>query len=199
MGPPTMTGPTPVAPSVMGGHPGMRPVSMAGNQAGVPPTVHQRTLSMLDPNISVRRTGSPMPNLSGPPLRPHTAGYAPSIAPSERSNAGLAPRYRPISMMPGEHGQHAPSPLHKGWNDENKPPGLPPHGHLPKSTTMATVTVRPVSPTSQSQNSKPQRGSDVEDDDQGWAEMMKKRDKKKSNWKLKRGTSSFGDLLGAVH
>lgn len=200
VGHPSMAGPQmPGSHSTMGGQPGTRPVSMPANQAGTPPAVDQRTLHMLDPNISVRRTGSPMPNLSGQPFRPNTAGYAPSIAPSERSNAGLAPRYRPISMMPGEHGQHAPSSLNTGWNDENRSPSLRPHSHLAKSTTLATVTVRPVSQSSQSQNSKPRRGSDDEDDDQGWAEMMKKRDKKKSNWKLKRGTSSFGDLLGAVN
>lgn len=206
MGPPSMGGP-PMAgpPSVMGGMPGIRPNSMPGpqpgTQPGAPPNFDQRTLSMLDPNISVRRTGSPMPNPSGQPLRADTVGYAPSIAPSERSNAGLASRYRPVSTMQNV-GHHSPSPLNKGWNDENQAPGLAvprSHVHLPKSTSLATVTVRPVSRASQSPaGRKPQHGSD-DDDDEGWAEMMKKREKKKSSWKLKRGTSSFGDLLGAVH
>lgn len=202
MGPPSMGGP-PMAgsPFIMEGMPGMRLNSMPGTQPGAPPNFDQRTLSMLDPNISVSRTGSPMPNLSGQPLRPNTAGYAPSIAPSERSNAGLASRYRPVSTMQ-DVGHHSPSPLNKGWNDENQPPTLAvprSHAHLPKSTSLATVTVRPVSRASQSPaGRKPQNDSD-DDDDEGWAEMMKKREKKKSSWKLKRGPSSFGDLLGAVH
>lgn len=202
MGPPSMGGPPMAGPPSVMGVPGKRPNSMPGVQPGAAPNFDQRTLGMLDPNISLRRTGSPMPHLSGQPFRPGTAGYAPSVAPSERSNAGLAPRYRPVSTM-HDAGHHSPSPLNRGWNDENQPPTLSvPHSqaHIPKSTSLATVTVRPVSRTSRSPaGRKPQNGSDDDDDDEGWAEMMKKRDKKKSSWKLKRGTSTFGDLLGAVH
>ncbi|KAJ5392256.1 hypothetical protein N7509_007746 [Penicillium cosmopolitanum] len=66
---------------------------------------------------------------------------------------------------------------------------------------MATVTVRPVSQTGQSPSGRhqAQSGSGDDDEDEGWADMMKKRDKKKNSWKMKRTTSSFGDLLGAVH
>lgn len=210
--PPPMMGPMPVNPmgpplsmagAPMAGSPGMRPVSTPGGPAGAPPSFDQRTLSMLDPNISMRRTGSPMPPLSAQPFRPNMTGYASSIAPSERSDAGLASRYRPVSVFPGEPGHQAVSSPNKGWNDENQPPSLTvprAHAHLPKSTSIATVTVRPISRASQSPTGrKPLAGSDDEDDDEGWAEMMKKRDKKKSSWKLKRETSSFGDLLGAVH
>ncbi|OGE48259.1 hypothetical protein PENARI_c030G01210 [Penicillium arizonense] len=200
MGSPSMTGP----PSMAGVNPNMRPMSMpAGSALGVPPSlpphIDQRTLSMLDPNISTRRTGSPMPNLSGSPFRPST-GYAASIAPSERSNAGMASRYRPVSVMQPEQANRAVSPMNKPWGDENHNPALPmsqSHPNLPKSS-LATVTVRPVSRNSPSGNRK--AGSDEDDDDdEAWADMMKKRDKKKSSWKLKRGTSGFGDLLSAVH
>jgi hypothetical protein len=195
MGPPSMAGP----PSVTGG---MRPVSMPGPVPSANNFDH-RTLSMLDPNVAMRRTGSPMPHLSGPPFQPQGSGYASSIAPSERSNAGLAPRYRPVSVMQGEGPQHAPSHLYQAWADENQRPRLfvsQPQPHLPKSSSLATVTVRPVSPGSHSAaGRKPQNTSDDDDDDEAWAEMMKKRDKKKNSWKLKRGTSSFGDLLSAVH
>lgn len=190
--------------STMGGNPNLRPMSMQGPPGAMGPNFEQqRTLSMLDPNIAARR-GSPMPNLpSGSPFRPLTGGYAPSIAPSERSNAGLASRYRPVSVMAGESGP-AVSHLKQGWNDENQHhPSMPisqSHMHLPKSSSLATVTVRPVSRTSQSPaGRKPVQALDEENDDEGWAEMMKKRDKKKSGWKLKRGTSSLGDLLSAVH
>lgn len=201
MGPPSMTGP----PS-MSGNSTMRPMSMpAASVLNAPPSlspqIDQRTLSMLDPNIATRRTGSPMPNLSGNAFRPQT-GYASSIAPSERSNAGLAPRYRPVSVMQAESNYATASPTNKPFGDENLHPSMAtPHAHIPKSH-LATVTVRPMS-----RNSRPGTGlggrkpgsDEEEDDDEAWADMMKKRDKKKSNWKLKRATSSFGDLLSAVH
>lgn len=188
MAPPSMAGP----PS-MTGNPNMRPMSMpAGSMLNVPSShTDPRTLSMLDPNISTRRTGSPMPNLSGNAFRPQT-GYAASIAPSERSNAGMAPRYRPVSVMPDSSSNK--------WGDENQSPSMlnsQPHPNLPKSH-LANVTVRPVSQNSRVDAGR-KTGSDDEDDDEAWAEMMKKREKKKSSWKMKRGTSSFGDLLSAVH
>ncbi|KAJ5658153.1 uncharacterized protein N7484_001802 [Penicillium longicatenatum] len=208
MGPPSMAGPMMVGPMMTGppsisGHSNMRPVSMPGLTPNAP-NFDQRTLSMIDPNIAMRRTGSPMPNLSGGSYQQHSPGYAPSIAPSERSNAGLSSRYRPVSALPGDLNHHA-SPLHKSWNDENRPnahlPMSKSTGSIPKSISIATVTVRPESQSSQAGPGirKVQNASDDEDDDEAWADMMKKRDKKKSSWKLKRGTSSFGDLLSVVH
>ncbi|KAJ5200196.1 hypothetical protein N7491_009004 [Penicillium cf. griseofulvum] len=189
MGPPSIAGP-------MGGNPNLRPMSMPLNgPPSVPPHLDQRTMSMLDPNISTRRTGSPMPNLSGTPFRPNT-GYAASIAPSERSTVGMAPRYRPVSVMPESN--YAVASSNKPFGNENHNPSMPmPQSHIPKSH-LATVTVRPVSrPGTGLGGAKP--GSDDEDDEEAWADMVKKREKKKSSWKMKRGTSSFGDLLSAVH
>jgi hypothetical protein len=204
MGPPSMSGhPMAGSPSVMGLNPNLRPMSMQGPPGAMAPNFEQqRTLSMLDPNIAARR-GSPLPHLpGGPPFRPNTGGYAASIAPSERSNAGLASRYRPVSVMGGEPAPGV-SAVHKGWNDENNHQSslsvTQSHMGLPKSSSLATVTVRPVSRTSQSPAGRKPSALDDDNDDEGWADMMKKRDKKKSGWKLKRGTSSLGDLLSAVH
>ncbi|KAJ5242476.1 uncharacterized protein N7469_000803 [Penicillium citrinum] len=180
-------------PSVTG-----RPISMPNAAGGAQPNFDQRTLGLLDPNNIAQRRGSPMPPMTGYPF-PNKPGYAASIAPSERSNAGLASRYRPVSVANLENERPGTSPHLKPWMDENH---LSPHSHtnLSKSTTMATVTVRPVSQAGQSPSGRrAQSGSGDEDEDEGWAEMMKKRDKKKSSWKMKRGTTSFGDLLGAVH
>lgn len=203
IGPPSMAG-VPMAgpPSATGGNLNMRPSSMP-LAAGNPPNFDSRTLSMIDPNIAMRRTGSPMPNLSGGSLRPNTS-YAPSITPSERSNTGLASRYRPVSVMQGESDHYVSSPLNRPWGDENQPTHLSPaqaHAQIPKSSSLATATMRPVSRISQVGPSgrQPQPRSDDEDDDEAWADMVKKRDKKKSSWKSKRATTSFGDLLGAVH
>ncbi|KAI2730930.1 hypothetical protein CBS147339_386 [Penicillium roqueforti] len=193
MGPPSISGP-----QSMAGNPNFRPMSMPATSflnmpPSLPPQVDQRTMSMLDPNVSARRTGSPMPNLSGNSFRPNT-GYAASIAPSERSTAGMAPRYRPVSVMQPESNYAVASPTNKPFGDENHNPSMPmPQSHIPKSH-LATVTVRPVS----RENQKP-GSEDEDDDDEAWADMAKKREKKKSSWKMKRGTSSFGDLLSAVH
>ncbi|KAJ9490616.1 hypothetical protein VN97_g2659 [Penicillium thymicola] len=196
MGPPSIAGPQSIA-----GNPNLRPMSMpAASVLNIPPSlphIDQRTMSLLDPNISTRRTGSPMPNLSGTPFRPNT-GYAASIAPSERSNVGLAPRYRPVSVMPSESNYAVASSTNKPFGDENHNPSMSlPQSHVPKSH-LATVTVRPVSRSNGLETQKP-GPEDEEDDDEAWADMVKKREKKKSSWKMKRSTSSFGDLLSAVH
>ncbi|KAG5301245.1 hypothetical protein I7I48_01197 [Histoplasma ohiense] len=75
-----------------------RPVSMFSNfnpsqpHLQGPPQVDHRTLSLLDPRWNNRQS-SFFPNS---PLGPEP-GYAPSVAPSERSNIGTARRYRPVS------------------------------------------------------------------------------------------------------
>jgi hypothetical protein len=193
MGPPSIAGP----PS-MTGNPNLRPMSMPASSVlnvppSLPPHIDQRTMSMLDPNVS-RGTGSPMPNFSGNHFRPST-GYAPSIAPSERSTAGMASRYRPVSVMQPESNYAVASSTNKPFGDENHNPMA--QSHIPKSH-LATVTVRPMSRSTGTENRKP-GSDDEEDDDEAWADMVKKREKKKSSWKMKRGTSSFGDLLSAVH
>ncbi|KAL2855039.1 hypothetical protein BJX68DRAFT_20523 [Aspergillus pseudodeflectus] len=163
----------------------------------------QRTMSMLDPNVSSRLNSPAMPPFASGANRPGTpggGGYAHSLAPSERSNVGLAPRYRPVSTVPVEAESTNFLPLNKPWNDENRRMStLPP----PSNTNPPNSTIRPVSSYSRTLTAPSKLGSHVqveeEDDDEGWAEMMKKREKKRSNWKVKKETSSFGDLLNAVH
>ncbi|KAL3463776.1 hypothetical protein BJX64DRAFT_110662 [Aspergillus heterothallicus] len=162
----------------------------------------QRTLSILDPNASSRLNTPPIPFASGAnrPGTPGGGGYAPSLAPSERSNVGLAPRYRPVSTVPVEAESTQLLPLSKSWNDENRRMStLSP----PSNANPPNPTIRPVSSYSRTLTAPSKLGSHIqveeEDDDEGWAEMMKKREKKRSNWKVKKETSSFGDILNAVH
>ena len=173
----------------------------AWNHATVGPQGDQRALSMLDPNASPRLNGTSMPYASGGGNRPGTParqGYAPSIAPSERTNIGAAPRYRPVSALQPEQGPPLAPPMSKPWNDENQRSSI----SLTKPSTP-TVVVRPISSSGASATAgKPRQtaaADDDEDDDEGWAEMMKKRENKKSNWKTKRENSNLGDLLNAVH
>ncbi|OKL61258.1 hypothetical protein UA08_03919 [Talaromyces atroroseus] len=193
---------------------GARPLSTASSfhLPSNPPQVDQRTLSMLDPNMSRwnlnNRPASIHPDAMGRPMTPQ--GYTPSIAPSERSNVGLASRYRPVSVVGQDSQIPRTSTLTstlKPWNENQRPKSaaMPSHSQLAnrKSTSLATVTVRSISAPSQEtltgkQNPKGAAALDDDDDDEGWADMMKNREKKKSNWKLKKETSALGDLLHMV-
>lgn len=196
----------------------IRPISMASaNSFNLPsdPQVDQRTLSILDPSMSrwnLNRPPSIFPESGGHPGTPHPAqGYAPSMAPSERSNVGLASRYRPVSTVGQEHDSSMPrsftfpSSALKSWNDENQNPSsvaVPPaQPSGDKSASPATVTVRLVSGQGQASVASKSNADAVLDDDEdrGWAEMMKKREKKKNSWKLKSSAPALGDLLHVVH
>lgn len=205
--------------------PGMRPVSMAfpgttfESGLGQPLQGDSRTLSMIDPNTASRWTlqpGSFMPAAAvNRPRTPNGKGYAPSIAPSERSNVGMAPRYRPVSTVlpeqaPPNNRSSSLLSAHKPWvANENRKSSLSlvqSYPEMPKPASMATVQIRAV-PSDEKLSKEVKMGhrrasandDDDDDDDQAWAEMMKKREKKKSGWKFKRGTASLSDLLNAVH
>lgn len=199
--------------------PNMRPVSMASansfNLPSGPPQIdHQRTFSMLDPGMSRWNTNRPASIFAGGgprPASPHAApGYTPSIAPSERSNVGLASRYRPVSTVgPDRNAMPRSSTFTsstlKPWNDENQRPSsmAAPSTQPPdrKSTSLANVTVPPADTQGQKSTTNKTNAGAVsdDDDDEGWAEMMKKREKKKSGWKLKNSAPALGDLLHMVH
>ncbi|KAL3477846.1 hypothetical protein BJX99DRAFT_257017 [Aspergillus californicus] len=164
----------------------------------------QRTLSMLDPNVASRFNAPPMPFASGGnrPGTPSGAGYAPSLAPSERSNVGLAPRYRPVSTAPAAEAESSNFlPVSRPWNDENRRNTVmtPTVNVNPPSTTIRPVSSYGRTLTAPSKLNSSQVQPEEEDDDEGWADMMKKREKKRTNWKTKKEPSGFGDVLNAVH
>ncbi|KAF7949678.1 uncharacterized protein EAE97_003187 [Botrytis byssoidea] len=130
----------------------------------------QRTMSMLEPG------GMPwlqQQNGQGfvPSAHAQGNGYAPSIAPSERSNVGLPGRYRPVSQVPLTDAKSRTATMSGaigGWDSKH-------------ASTIKTV----------------QRvDNDDEDDEEGWAEMKKKREQKKSIWKSKKDTSGLSEMLG---
>lgn len=130
----------------------------------------QRTMSMLEPG------GMPWMQQHGQgyasSVHAQGNGYAPSIAPSERSNVGLPGRYRPVSQLPLADGNPRTSTMSGslgGWESKHA------------STTIKTV----------------QRvDNDDEDDEEAWAEMKKKREQKRSIWKSKKDTSGLSEMLG---
>ena len=125
------------------------------------------------------------------------AGYTPSIAPSERSNVGMPSRYRPVNVMDGvaETGDatanyartQTMSSMKKGKMAGPQPPLplAPTQGNAGKT---AKNTIRVIERSKGSPNvSRPRMpGGEDEDDEEGWAEMRKKRDemRKRRNTKI---------------
>jgi hypothetical protein len=135
-----------------------------------PASSHQRAMTMMDPNSAPWMLQD---SLYPPSVRNSGAGYAPSIAPSERSNIGLPGRYRPVSHAPPVDKQSRASTMSgalQGWENKN-----------------SSSTIKPV---------KTSGNVSDEDDEEGWEEMAKKREKKKSLWRTKKDNNGFKDLLG---
>ena len=130
--------------------------------------VGQRTTSTLAPSRANWARSSP----AIPQIQQNGSVYAHSIAPSERSNIGLAPRYRPVSTVPqeNENWQKRASTFtsftSRPWQSENT------------SSKIGTTTIRNVHP------------GDEDDDEQGWAEMKARKEKKQKSWKMRRGGSN---------
>ncbi|KAK3330294.1 hypothetical protein B0H66DRAFT_55988 [Apodospora peruviana] len=131
---------------------------------------HMRTMSMVQPSSA--SWIQPPQSMAGfaPSIHIQGGGYAPSIAPSERSNVGLPGRYRPVS--------HAPPP---------HPVGPAQHSRQPSNLPAATKPTIAVT--------KSGSASDDDDDEQGWEAMKAKREKKKSMWRSKK---SFGEDISAL-
>jgi hypothetical protein len=169
----------------MGGMPGpdMRH-SYVGNGSVLDlprPDSHHRSQSMVQPSSASWVQPPPQMNPGfTPSIHIQGVGYAPSIAPSERSNVGLPGRYRPVSHMPAATGAEVPrtstiSGALGSWDKQPSP----------------TVSVTPVSLGSKSGSG---NASD-DDDEEGWQAMKEKREKKRSIWKSKK---SFGADVGAL-
>ncbi|CAK7568105.1 MAG: hypothetical protein SEPTF4163_006088 [Sporothrix epigloea] len=178
------------------------------------PDAHMRSMSMVQPSSA---SWLPQPHMSAyaPSIRIQGAnGYAASLAPSERSNVGLPGRYRPVSHMPAGS---APSDMRKSMAMSGTLGSA-----IGQSQTSATSTPRPNTSGSASPNENNVNGRgaspagwdlsreqknpsplhnaanavDDDDDEEGWAALKSKRDKKRSLWKSKKSLSSdFGALF----
>ena len=184
--PPMMNVPAPTIP----GH-ASRP-STASFQPGSPslmvPPQGGRTMSMMSPPSSAVPWGQPppsnrqsrAPSVMNGGLSAPNAPYAASMAPSERSNVGMPSRYRPVSIAPNDEYRASNGTRSSTMNSNTLQPGtFGPSGRLSRSQERkSNLSLRPVTKATTKQP-----GSD-EDDDEGWAEMKKKRDKKKGLWRL---------------
>lgn len=135
------------------------------------PPQHQRAMTMLEPNAAPWMQNNPGSSYA---LSIHAQGngYAPSIAPSERSNVGLPGRYRPVSQAP--------------VNNENKGRTSSMSGALQNwESKNGSTTIKPI---------KKSGNNSDEDDEEGWEEMAKKREKKKSIWRIKKDKDTNNGL-----
>ncbi len=141
-----------------------------------PGSSHQRAMSMLDPNSAPWQQQQGLRNTMFVPSI-QGGGYAPSIAPSERSNVGLPGRYRPVSHVAADNRSRTAtmSGAIQDWHD----------------TKQAPATIKVVKKSSNASD---------EDDEEGWEAMKANREKKKSIWRSKKdensGTNSMKDLWG---
>jgi len=149
--------------------PGQIPRPMSHSAPGSPsaiPNVGPRSMSMMMPTAPAPWGRQPTaPSMMSGALQPQ--GYAPSIAPSERSNIGMPSRYRPVAISAIDEGPPRPG----------------------SSLSMSTAgklksTARPM-----------KKSNEEEDEEEGWEEMKKKRDAKKNNWKTRKDTKA-GALEG---
>ncbi|KGY15603.1 hypothetical protein PABG_11596 [Paracoccidioides brasiliensis Pb03] len=204
----------------------IRPVSMLSMGPGPnvnqgPPQVDHQTLSLLDPRWTNRQSSflpnSPYQtdfNMNIGPLPGTATAYAPSVAPSERSNVGTASRYRPVSTGSGiqvggnertmsERSSTFTSSTLKPWNEGKR--------GMSFSSGTGVAAARPLSHlrvetpvggglNGNGKGNENENGNAEDDDeDEGWAEMMKTREKKKSGWKYKKTASSLGELFHHHH
>ncbi|KAI9745545.1 MAG: hypothetical protein M1818_001079 [Claussenomyces sp. TS43310] len=133
-----------------------------------PNTSHQRAMSTLDPNAAPwMQQGMPGQPTFAPSTHTQGSHYAPSIAPSERSNIGQPGRYRAVSQTPVDKSRtNTMSGALQDWS-ENK---------------LGSSTIKTV---------KKKGNVSDDDDEEGWEAMKRKREQKKSTWKSKKDVSSI--------
>ena len=170
-----------------------RPISAPETPAG-PQQVQQRTMSMMSPssappwhpqgNSRMSQAPSMMSGALGGP------GYAPSLAPSERSNVGMPTRYRPVSIAPAdEQGPRASSRASTFTAGTLQPGMAGRNGRISTSgDRQSKFSLRPGGQTPA------KKGGSDDDDDEGWEEMKQQREKKKNTWRLKKQRDGHGGL-----
>lgn len=160
-----------------------RPTSMGSHSAiSSPALMHQgqqRAMSMMSPGTGLSWPAQGNVRMTAPSMMSGALGnqgYAPSIAPSERSNIGMPSRYRPVSIAPNDEAGRSSSRVSMITSEAMQLGDERRSGLLP--------TVRPV-------KSFKIKGGTVSDDDEeeGWEQMKQKREKKKNSWRSKKKDS----------
>ncbi|KAL8695454.1 MAG: hypothetical protein Q9218_000032 [Villophora microphyllina] len=148
----------------------LRPMSHSAPSSPALAQQQQRAMSMMSPSLSPQWLPpgrSVAPSMMSGALGPQ--GYAPSIAPSERSNIGQPSRYRPVSIAPIE--EHSRPVSRSSNNLLRRDVGDR------KSTLSSSEKTSPVPP---------KKVSSDDDDEEGWEEMKKKKEQKASTWRMRK-------------
>jgi hypothetical protein len=164
------SGQLPTPPGQTAAHqlPNLSQLGVPGAPQTRPESSHQRSQTMMEASSA---SWLPQGGMFAPLVR-NQGGYTPSIAPSERSNVGMPGRYRPVSHMPAADNKSRASSIEgalQNWDNKNR---------------VSTIKVVP----------KPTSASD-EDDEEGWEEMAKKREKKRSLWRTKKENNELREML----
>ena len=165
--------------------PGMSMPQAAPSVSGRPPTIHMNTA----PTMTGRTMSTLTPSMANWNAQAQNGNYAASIAPSERSNVGLSARYRPVSTMPEM--EQATTRRASTFTSAS----LRPWSQLDLSAKQPPMGRKSVSPMGR-------RGvmaGDEEDDDEGWAQLKAKKDKKQKSWKLRKGQNALQELTGNIY
>ncbi|KAK5122448.1 hypothetical protein LTR85_004032 [Meristemomyces frigidus] len=169
---------------------GQRPMSMASQQGPVPG--QGRSMTMMNPppqwdySQGPPRPTSAMPGSYAPSVHGLNVpggpgpGYTPSIAPSERRNIGLAPRYRPVQtngdVAPGRSQSMTSSMTLQAFGNPQSSPNLQ---RVESGNDSQKSTIRIVDKPKGTPKVSTRQVDVDEDEDEGWAEMAKKRSEKK--------------------
>ncbi|KAK6430734.1 hypothetical protein LTR95_013105 [Oleoguttula sp. CCFEE 5521] len=172
-----------------------RPVSMASHAPSFVQRPEQgRSMTMLNPPPNWGNIQQPQRPNSFQPLQSNyapsahglnmyggTPGYTPSIAPSERSNIGMPSRYRPVQTGEGSSTANGRSQsmtssltLHALQNQQPVTPAA-----------EGKSTIRVIEKAKGSHGKAVEKAAD-EDEEEGWAEMAKKRNESKFRWGRKK-------------
>jgi len=203
---------------------GPRPISTVSNASAA---YQGRSMTMGNPpsqwderpmQRSSTMTGTLTPAYAGSVYGMHLApngqqGYTPSIAPSERSNVGMPSRYRPVSTVPeGTNGVDGRTKSLSSMqelamaNQYQQPQYLAAPSAL-KATTGNAVksnpksTIRVIDKPKGAPKSHQFRHSSAEDEDdeEGWAEMAKKREETRRKRGTRANTVGSGPALSDMY
>lgn len=180
-----------------------RPMSMASQAPSFAGGANQgRAMTMMTPppgwgdfnNMGQQRPTSAMPGKYAPSVQGLNLsaggpgpGYTPSIAPSERSNIGMPSRYRPVATngeAPNGRSQSMTSSMTlQAFTNQQSAPAIPRPDSQPIQQTRNTIRIVDKPKGTPKVSARPV-GAD-EDEDEGWADMAKKRTERKFGWRRK--------------
>lgn len=163
------------------------PRSAPGTPAGTQEK-QQRAMSMMSPASAAgwqphnNHMNPAVPSMmSGALLGGPDPGYAASIAPSERSNVGMPSRYRPVSIAPADERVQRDASRTSTFTSGMLQPGV--SARNSKLSTLSDGQSKPsLRPLSRTPPAKSTASDD--DDEEGWEEMKRKRERKKSMWRM---------------